>query len=476
MRWIILIFVVLLSITTVSAQNRSATLQQTTNDVVGETFKDIYFDASDTINEGETYYVEITCKKHYQQTQDVYVAGSAVSGSGDVVITVYGKKFSDDDYASIATSTWDSSSDLDEVISNTTANAYRYYKVEFVSDATEKQVLVTDVKFKTWLTNGDLSSSSLSLSGNLSVTGTSTLDDVITLENGLTIDNSTDTKLEFNENSDELIWTFGSNEVAVSSGDVTSFDYGTIDLGTDALDLSEGNITNVGEIAVDLVDDDDGAIAIGDGDETVAVNSSDWDIDATGVATGLGNITSDGTITSADVKTTGNVGTADSTTVTAVEYGDGFHHVTVLTLTDFVIGTPSAGNDLAFGSTLYTFPAGVHVHSITYSNIGLTAGTQQDDTPDIGIGSVVASGASATLNGSTNEDYITGQTWGSTLDGTAEVDGPTGATAGVLTGISLNGASDSKKVILNAADGWHASITGDLTASGTVILIWDFLE
>jgi hypothetical protein len=177
-----------------------------------------------------------------------------------------------------------------------------------------------------------------------------------------------------------------------------------------------------------------------------------------------------------DLVTASNVGVADSSSVVAVEYGDGFHHITVLTLTAHIVGTPGAGANLAFGSTLYTFPAGTHVHYTTYSNIGLTAGTQQDDTPDVGVGSVVASGANATLNGTTNEDYITGQTWASTLDGTAEIDGPLGASAGVLTGISLNAAADSKKLILNAADGWHASITGNLTAAGTVIIVWDFLE
>ncbi len=176
------------------------------------------------------------------------------------------------------------------------------------------------------------------------------------------------------------------------------------------------------------------------------------------------------------IRTTLNIGTADSASVVALEYGDGFHHITVLTLTAHIVGTPNAGNNLAFGSTLYTFPAGTHVHYTTYSNIGFTAGTQQDDLPDIAIGSVVGSGASATLNGGTNEDYITGQTWGSTLDSTAEIDGPLGATAGILTGISLNAAANSKKVILNAADGWHASITGNLTADGTVIIVWDFLE
>jgi len=56
---------------------------------------------------------------------------------------------------------------------------------------------------------------------------------IITLENGLTIDNDTNNALEFNENDDELILTFGSNTVTMSSGDLTSFSFGTIPVDLD---------------------------------------------------------------------------------------------------------------------------------------------------------------------------------------------------------------------------------------------------
>lgn len=218
-----------------------------------------------------------------------------------------------------------------------------------------------------------------------------------------------------------------------------------------------------------------GALTLGAGTGTTAITSSDWAISATGIATGMGNITSNGIIISANLKTTGNVGVADSSTVTAVEYGDGFHHITVLTLTTFIIGTPNAGNADDFGSVLYTFPTGTHVQSTMYYNIGLTVGTQTDDTPEIGIGSIEADGSSASLS-STEMDYITSNAWSTALTGGAEVFGPDVATAGALTGISLNASGDSKKVWLNAADTWNASVTGTLRASGTVIIVWDFLE
>lgn len=45
------------------------------------------------------------------------------------------------------------------------------------------------------------------------------------MQNGATWDNATNNTFEWNENSDELIWTFGSNTVTASSGDVTAFNY-----------------------------------------------------------------------------------------------------------------------------------------------------------------------------------------------------------------------------------------------------------
>jgi len=135
------------------------------------------------------------------------------------------------------------------------------------------------------------------------------------------------------------------------------------------------------------------------------------------------------------VLNTAHVGTA-GTDVTAAEYGDGYHHVTVLTLDDCTIGTPTADSSDAIGA----------LESLGHLHEGVDG----------------------------SEDILTGQTWTETLDGAAAQEaGPLGATAGVLTGIALNGASDTKTVYLNAADGWHTDITGDLTADGTIVLVWD---
>jgi len=156
----------------------------------------------------------------------------------------------------------------------------------------------------------------------------------------------------------------------------------------------------------------------------------------------------------------------------------GLNYVTQLTLTNVVLGAPTAGGSSAHGSLIYTFPAGVHVLVATYFDIGLTLGTTTTDTPDVGIGSTVGTGAVATLNlvAATAEDYITGQTWAVALTGLRTEVGPLGATAGVLTGISLNKRADLKTVYLNAADAWAAGVTGNLVANGEVSLMWTRLS
>ncbi|MFC1632380.1 beta strand repeat-containing protein, partial [Candidatus Omnitrophota bacterium] len=90
-----------------------------------------------------------------------------------------------------------------------------------------------------------------------------------------------------------------ANEVTISTaGLITSvgLEAGAGTVNATGMDAGEGNIANVGEIAVDKLDDDNGTIAIGDNDETVAVDSSDWDINVTGDMTGIGAITADGNV------------------------------------------------------------------------------------------------------------------------------------------------------------------------------------
>lgn len=236
-------------------------------------------------------------------------------------------------------------------------------------------------------------------------------------------------------------------------------------------DFTAGTITSDADVSGTTITASTGFVAA-DGDYIGIPSNELITFNAAGtVAISGANLTVSGNVQSAT-----NVGTSPVGTSVAADYGDGYNHVTVLALTDFIIGTPNAANNDDFGNIVYTFPAGVQVVGFLEYNLALTVGTQTDDTPEIGIGSVVANGASATLAG-TEMDYMTSNAWATTLDGVAaEAAGPLGATAGIFTGIALNQSGDVKDVCLNAADGWHASVTGNLTATGTITIVWTTIE
>lgn len=165
-----------------------------------------------------------------------------------------------------------------------------------------------------------------------------------------------------------------------------------------------------------------------------------------------------------------SVGTAPSTTgLTVTEEGDAVNHKTIITLEDFAVGSPTAAANLAFGALLYTLPAGAQIVEATYMSLALT-GTVNivADTPDVGIGSTIGTGAIALLT-TTMIDHLDGQTSGA-ISGANSVTALTTATAGALTGIALNVAASAKTLYLNCADGWAGA--GDVTATGVVHVIW----
>jgi len=164
-----------------------------------------------------------------------------------------------------------------------------------------------------------------------------------------------------------------------------------------------------------------------------------------------------------------HLGTA-ATGVTAVENGNGFHHSTVLTL---AITLPAivGGTNLRVGTLIYTFPAGVIMVRGAYMSLGITQSESNiaADTPDGGLGTVIATGAAVTLT-STFEDLLTGQTFNN-CTGTVEVMAlaPTGGSPFVI----LTGAAHT--VHFNVADGWAANGDDAATVAGTVVLDWDWM-
>lgn len=194
-------------------------------------------------------------------------------------------------------------------------------------------------------------------------------------------------------------------------------------------------------------------------------------------AGGLG-VELDGTIggflKTASVRQVTALGTTPVGTVTIVEYGDGRDITTVLTLTNFIVGAlAGAAAALGIGNIVYAFPAGQHLELVSaLSSIALTAAGTAVAT-DTGLGSVIASGVISILSGTgTFEDRLTGQAINTAAGGGAAVSALTAATAGIGAGISLNVAASVKNVFLNSAGTWNADNTGDLTATGTIVLKW----
>ena len=82
---------------------------------------------------------------------------------------------------------------------------------------------------------------------------------------GITIGSGDVTALTLSGMSEDLVLTPSADTwIATSSTGVTSVDYGTINLATDALDLSDGDIANVGSIALDALTADGTNITVSD--------------------------------------------------------------------------------------------------------------------------------------------------------------------------------------------------------------------
>jgi hypothetical protein len=178
-------------------------------------------------------------------------------------------------------------------------------------------------------------------------------------------------------------------------------------------------------------------------------------------------------------ETTGGT-TPAAGTVSISERGDGNSFTTTLTLTNFIIGplaAAAAANVCVPPTALYVFPAGSHIEEYFYASLSLTC---LGDTvnADVGLGSVAgddsafAALADATV-GITVEDRLTGFTAATLPAGGAVATSMGFHTAGYLIGaVANNVAASIKNVFLNASGTWHANNTGNLTASGTVVIKW----
>jgi len=167
-----------------------------------------------------------------------------------------------------------------------------------------------------------------------------------------------------------------------------------------------------------------------------------------------------------------NNGTVEEVTgLTVVEQGNGTTHKTILSLDEVAVGSATGAAALGFGKLLYTLPAGACIVKSSTIDLSLQGGGVVDaDTPDLGLGTVIASGVVSVLSGTaTYENILTGQTMND-CNGTAEVKTAKCTSSPFELVIE---AADAHTIHLNIADTWAGA--DDLTATGTVTIEWTFL-
>ncbi len=174
--------------------------------------------------------------------------------------------------------------------------------------------------------------------------------------------------------------------------------------------------------------------------------------------------------------TVGTVATEGTTTV--IEYANGVSHCTKLTMTAFSVGTIVESTSLGFGSKFYTMPAGTQiVDSMTLIGALTSAGTTKTDAPEVGVGSVVAVGAVATLTTATWENFIDGGASGATGDADAKCADINGtefykANLSTIRPIMQTTPGVAKAMFLNLADAWTSTSNGLITFTGVIIIEW----
>lgn len=154
--------------------------------------------------------------------------------------------------------------------------------------------------------------------------------------------------------------------------------------------------------------------------------------------------------------------------VTSFTEGEGIYR-TLMTVSS-TLPAIAGGANLAVGKALLTFPPGVIRVIGCYMSLAITKtqGNITADTPDIGIGTTIGSGAVAVLGGTAAfENILTGQT-AADCDGAATV-------AHVATDL-LIAAADSHIVYCNVADGWAASGDAAALLTGTVGILWTKMD
>jgi hypothetical protein len=133
---------------------------------------------------------------------------------------------------------------------------------------------------------------------------------------------------------------------------------------------------------------------------------------------------------------------------------------------DTTLPAIAGGANLAVGKLILTLPAGAINIGGTHMNVSITQtqGNITADTPDVGVGTTIASGAVAVLGGTAAfENLLTGQT-------AADCNGT--ATDKIVVTTHHIDVVDSHSIYLNVADGWAASGDTGALLKGKVTCWW----
>lgn len=330
-------------------------------------------------------------------------------------------------------------------------------------------------KFKDVYASVGVSSENLSVTGN-SVLGDATTD-TVTINGSTTITPAAAGVLSVQDGN--LRVGNGTPDVALNGED--AYIEGTFEV--DGATRIDGALTQNGTATFN------GQAVIGDNGDTVAIDSSDWDISATGDMTGIGAITADGNFSQTGATTfgtgTGAVSLNGATSVTgtntftvgtgATSLGGTLGVTGATTLTGALTangntaigdaasdtisltGILSMFNAVIQGASALVFEGGTDDNNETTLAIAEPTADRTITLPDAS-GTVLLSGGSATFNGLTNSGTLNQQ--GTISSSTGDVT--------VGDNFVVTGTTDAQGTIANSTG--SVAIGDDLTVSGTSTL------
>jgi hypothetical protein len=167
-----------------------------------------------------------------------------------------------------------------------------------------------------------------------------------------------------------------------------------------------------------------------------------------------------------------NIGAAAAGVIVVENGGAGGGHNTVLTVAS-VLPAIAGGAALGVGKLLYTLPAGNCIIESAYMSMAImqTQGHINANTPGVGVGTVIASGAVSDITGTPAFENVLVNTAAANCTGT-----PTVLTAIPTAAVPLViKAADAHTLYFNAAATWSASGDAAAILTGTVIINWRFM-